>query len=78
MGLREQSTVVRFPELSFSVFLGAGACGIAKAISKTISFSPFGPVVLVLIIIIFEYIPLTSSFMIFRSKKYVLNICGDN
>ena len=51
MGLRKQSIVGCSHELCFSVFRGAGACGVAKAIYKQF-FSPFGPGLLVLIIII--------------------------
>ena len=39
MGLREQSIVGCFPELCFSVFRGAGACGVAKVIINSFIFS---------------------------------------
>ena len=52
MSLREQSFVGRFPELCFPVFRGAGARGVSKPTSKKNCFFPFGPVLLVLIIVI--------------------------
>ena len=48
MGLSDQSFVGCFPE--FVLQLSAGACGVAKAISK--KKNPLGPVLLVSIIII--------------------------
>ena len=41
-----------FPELCFSIFHGAGVCGVANAIYKQFCFSPLAPVLPVLIIIL--------------------------
>ena len=38
-----------------SVFRGAGACGVPKAVHKQLLFFPLGPVLLVLIIIIIHF-----------------------
>ena len=42
MDLREQSIVGCFSDFCFSVFRGAGACGVAKAIYKQFYFSHLG------------------------------------
>ena len=50
-GIKSAVTVGRFPGLYFSVFHGAGASGVTKAIYKQFFF-PLGPVLLVLILTI--------------------------
>ena len=59
-GLRVTSIVGCFPEMCFSVFRGAGGCVVAKNKLETILFSPLGPVLLVLIIILIKKCIITS------------------
>ena len=66
MSLREQSTAGCFPESHCFSFLGAGACGVAKQISKHFFFS-LGSVPLVLIIIIVADINI--NFLIVKRNK---------
>ena len=64
------------PWVVFSwVFHGAGACGVAKAIYKQLCFSPLGPVLIVLIIIIirlFLFVSLPFDIIFIALIMYVL------